>query len=111
MKRVNAKRALIPGVIGTLIVGLLPLDAAAQGAGRNCAPREIVVGRLADKYGETRQSIGLGANNSVIEVYASTETGTWTILMTMPNGISCLMATGSAFEATREPLAALDTDA
>ena len=79
---------------------------------RNCSERDRIVMRLAEGYGERRKSIGLGANNSVIELYASDDTGTWTILMTYPSGMSCLMATGSAFEATAdEPLAALDTDA
>ena len=52
-------------------------DALAQGG--NCALRAAVVSRLAEAYGETRQSMGLGANNAVIEVFASGETGTWTI--------------------------------
>ncbi len=64
----------------------------------NCAPRESVVDRLASKYGESRQSIGLGSNNAVVEVFASTETGTWTITVTMPNGLTCLVAAGQAFK-------------
>ncbi len=43
---------------------------------RNCGERAQVVNRLAEGYGETRRSLGIGANNSVIEVFASTETGT-----------------------------------
>ena len=46
----------------------------------------------------TRQSIGLGDNNQVVEVFASTETGTWTITVTNPNGLTCLVASGQAFE-------------
>lgn len=65
----------------------------------NCSDRDRILSRLSEGYGERRQSVGLGANNAVIEVYASDETGTWTILMTLPNGVSCLVATGSAFEA------------
>lgn len=64
----------------------------------NCAPHEIVVERLADGFGESRQSIGLAANNAVVEVFASLETGTWTITVTMPGGLTCLVASGQAFE-------------
>ncbi|MDH3264833.1 MAG: hypothetical protein OEM24_12665, partial [Paracoccaceae bacterium] len=64
----------------------------------NCAQREVVVERLATGYGETRQSIGLAANNAVLEVFASLETGTWTILVTTPGGPTCLVASGGAFE-------------
>lgn len=78
---------------------------------RNCAPRETVVDRLADGYGETRQSMGLGANNSVVEVFASEESGTWTITVTMPNGMTCLVASGQAFEELAEALPAKGNDA
>ena len=70
--------------------------AHAQGA--SCANRDIIVERLEAKYGETRQSAGLNQNNGMVEVFASTETGTWTILVTMPTGISCLMAAGKAWQ-------------
>ena len=78
---------------------------------RNCGPREIVVDRLADGYGETRQSMGLGANNSVVEVFASDETGTWTITVTAANGVTCLVASGQSFEGLSEQLPAKGEDA
>ncbi|MBT0958089.1 hypothetical protein IV417_11890 [Alphaproteobacteria bacterium KMM 3653] len=87
-------------------MGLLVLAAnGASGQGQsNCAPREAVVERLAGTYGETRQSMGLGANNAVIEVFASGETGTWTITVTMPSGVTCLVASGQGFETMNDPL-------
>jgi hypothetical protein len=77
--------------------------AFAQGA--NCAQRDTVVERLSSGYGETRQSIGLAPNNSVVEVYASLETGTWTITVTNPAGITCLVASGQSYEPTEDNLA------
>lgn len=71
-------------------------SAVAQGS--SCANRELIVDRLQTKYGESRQSAGLNQNNGMVEVFASTETGTWTILVTMPNGMSCLMAAGKAWQ-------------
>lgn len=88
---------------------LLPGAAAAQAA--NCAPRAVVVERLASSYGETRQSIGLGANNAVVEVYASPASGTWTITMTTPSGLTCLVASGQAFETLAEALPGAGDDA
>lgn len=78
---------------------------------RNCAPRAAVVDRLAESYGETRQSIGLGSNNAVVEVFASDETGSWTITVTMPGGMTCLVAAGQAFETVVEALPAAGNDA
>ena len=97
----------------TMGLGLMVLAAGsvtAQNA-RNCGPREALVQRLAEGYGETRQSVGLGANNAVIEVYASDESGTWTITVTMPDGMTCLVASGQAFETLAEALPAKGNDA
>lgn len=77
-------------------------SAPAQAQSGACAPRDMVVQRLADAYGETRQSMGLGANNMVVEVFASEMSGSWTITVTGSDGISCLMASGQAYEATTE---------
>lgn len=97
----------------TMGLGLMVLAAQQVSAqnNRNCAPRDMVVDRLADRYGETRQSIGIGAQGAVMEVFASSETGTWTITVTMPNGITCLVASGEAFEALAEALPARGDDA
>ena len=78
---------------------LMPVAALA-----NCAPREVVVERLAERYRETRQSMGLGANSAVVEVFASRETGTWTITVTTPQGMTCLVASGQAFQTLNDPL-------
>lgn len=76
----------------------------AYSQGANCAERAAVVNRLAQAYGETRQSMGLAANNAVLEVFASDETGTWTITVTTSNGQTCLVASGQAFEELAERL-------
>ncbi len=78
---------------------------------RNCADRERVVARLSEAYGESRQSIGLGTNNTVVETFASLETGTWTIVVTTPGGPTCLVAAGQAFQLVNEDLAQFDPEA
>lgn len=102
------KAALVMGALG---VAAAPSAVAAQNAGSSCAPREIVVQRLAEGYGETRQSVGLGANNAVVEVFASEESGTWTITVTMASGVTCLVASGQAYEELAEALLAKGNDA
>jgi hypothetical protein len=54
----------------TMIVA--PFVAEAQA--NICAPRDAVMERLASQYGETRQGIGLAANNADAEEFASAET-------------------------------------
>ncbi|SNY48405.1 hypothetical protein SAMN06297129_1437 [Pseudooceanicola antarcticus] len=95
----------------SVMSALLPLSASAQGSRQACAPREVVVNRLAEGYGETRRSIGIGSNNAMVEVFASDDSGTWTITMTSPQGITCLIASGQAFESLFEALPGDDQDA
>lgn len=75
--------------------------ASAQSA---CADRETVVSRLASGYGESRQAIGIASNNAVLEVFASAETGTWTITVTRPDGQTCMVASGYSYESVSEAL-------
>lgn len=83
--------------LGFLGVILAHQAAYAQQQG-NCSERTRVIERLETKYGESRRSVGLAANNGVVETYASDESGTWTIVITLPNGMTCLVAAGNAFE-------------
>ena len=72
--------------------------AAAQG-GATCAERGAVIEQLRKGYGEHRHSLGLQPNGGVIETFANPETGSWTIIVSLPSGLSCMLAAGEAFEA------------
>jgi hypothetical protein len=87
-----------------LAIGALMASATLTQAQQNCATRDLVIERLASAYGETRQSIGLAQNNTMVEVFASTATGTWTITVTNAAGLTCLVASGQAFERLTESL-------
>jgi len=85
--------------IGALI--LATQHAFAQAG--NCATRDDLAARLERTYGETRQSMGLASDNTLIEVYASQETGTWTLTITRPGGPTCIVAAGEAYQTLRDP--------
>ena len=86
----------------SLIIGaaLAVLSVPAMAQQMPCGPRDKVINGIAGKFGETRQSIGLHPRGSIVEVYANTETGTWTIVVTTPGGRSCLMSAGQSFQNT-----------
>jgi len=63
-----------------------------------CTTHTALVERLADVYGERRQAIGLAGDNTVVEVYASDESGSWSITITQPGGPTCLVAAGQNFQ-------------
>lgn len=102
-------KELMFGMFAFAALSVAGHQAEAQNS-RNCADRERVVTRLAEGYGEVRQSIGIGANNSIVEVFASEETGSWTITVTSPAGVTCLVATGQAFEMTKDVLESAKED-
>ncbi len=87
----------------TMGLGIMAL-AAQQVQAQSCAPREDIIQRLAETYGETRRGIGIARQGSVMEVYASDSSGSWTITVTLPDGVTCLIASGQAYEDVTEAL-------
>ena len=92
--------ALSLGLIGPIVIP------GALHATPRCAAHDAVAENLATQYGEVRRSIGLAQDNTVMELYAATETGTWTLTVTLPNGQTCLVAAGHNFETTQDALPA-----
>lgn len=91
------KRTFLVLALGFWTIALAAQQVAAQG-NPNCAPRQQVIDQLNNSYGETRQSIGLSNDETLVEVFASHISGSWTITVTLPNGVTCLVASGLAFE-------------
>ena len=84
----------------------LILVTQAQAQTLQCGPRDTVLALLADRHGETRRSMGMAANNMVMEVFASAASQSWTITVTTPQGQTCLVASGQGFEAMADALPA-----
>jgi len=89
-----------------LILAAALLTAPQATAQAACGPHERVVAHLATRFAETRQALGLAARGTaMIEVFANLDTGSWTVLLTQPDGTACMIASGTAFEplATNAP--------
>ena len=96
------KRALVSAFALAAIAGsVLPVTPAVgqmPGPQMMCAKRTDMIRQLDEKYGESRHSMGLAQGRGVVEMFASEKTGSWTILLTSPQGTACLMAVGEAFQ-------------
>lgn len=68
-----------------------------------CVKRTDFLSHLSSNYNEAPVALGLTASGRVLEVVAS-ERGTWTIIVTMPNGVSCGIASGEHWELVKEPM-------
>ena len=62
-----------------------------------CGSHTDVISALQREYGETRISRGLTNGGAVIEVFAS-EDGSFSVLLTAPNGTSCMISAGDSWE-------------
>jgi hypothetical protein len=83
-------------LLGTL-AGLTAQTASAQQSTPRllqCAPHEKIVERLGAKFTEAPTSLGLASNGNVVELFSAEDGETWTIVMTAPQGTSCIMASG-----------------
>lgn len=95
------KKMLLALSVG--IVGMIFTMEATRANPANCAKRAEMVTKLNERFGESRQSVGLTPGGQALELFAHPETGTWTILLTLPNGTSCMMASGYAYQAIKDP--------
>lgn len=97
MKRLtnSPKLSMFSGIIAASVLLAAPATAQTQ---PNCSPRDEVDEFLSEQWGEVPHVVALGSNGSIVEFFANPETGTWTIVITAPNGWSCNAVDGVAFE-------------
>ncbi len=72
-------------------MAILPPPAWAM----TCAPREGLVERLDDKFNEVLTARGLQNETTLIEVFTSEKSGSYTILISRADGISCIVSSGT----------------
>lgn len=82
-------------------LGWLHSSAMAQ---QVCTTRADLVKMLGDKYQELPVGNGLVNDKAVIEVYVSNR-GSFTILSSYTNGVSCIVAAGNNWEVMELPKA------
>ena len=62
-----------------------------------CAERSKIADRLQEHFGEEVRAVGMSETGTVIEVYVSPER-TWTMLVSLPDGKTCMVQAGEAWE-------------
>jgi len=82
--------------------------AAAQRtpAQQMCAPRDVLVSNLQNTYSEMPAGRGLSARGNLVELLTS-PSGGWTMLMTRPNGMTCVIGVGEAWHEVMPHMAGL----
>ena len=91
--------------------GAFATSAAAQqvppsGVRMPCHNATEIAKQLSSKYEEAPVAFGLQSNGNLLQVYASEDKNTWTVVSTTPGGLSCIVAAGKR----RESLPFLNND-
>ena len=76
-----------------LMVATSNVDAAQ----RMCGERAKLANFLKKKYQEAPIGLGVGGSGKTVYEVFTSQKGTWTVMMTMTTGKSCIMATGHSW--------------
>jgi hypothetical protein len=86
----------------TLAVGGFAGSAQPQTMAPNvrmpCHNATEIAKQLGSKYDEAPVAFGLQSNGNLLQIYASEDKGTWTVVSTTPAGLSCILAAGKSWE-------------
>lgn len=96
----NTRRIAPRAAMAMTMAAAMTAASMAVAAPPVCGDRMVLINTLADRYHEAPKSMGLSADGGVVEVLAS-ESGSWTMLITRPDGVSCLMASGTNWESVK----------
>lgn len=84
-------------VLAGALASLFALPVAAQQS-EPCMLTVDMYQIMIQQYGESRVSTGITPSGRMVEFWGNPESGSWTVVETAPNGISCARASGGGFE-------------
>jgi hypothetical protein len=80
-----------------LLVAATVLSATPSVAQTACGDRAKFIETLSRKFDEMPSAFGIAGQKNLIELFVS-KSGSWTMLMTRPSGMACIIATGQSWE-------------
>ncbi len=87
-----------------MAVGLAPAQAQPGFLGGLCADHATTEKLLANRYGERQVAVGLTTGGALFELYANRSGSNWSVLITKPNGLTCIVALGNDLSAEAIPM-------
>ncbi|MDA0786882.1 MAG: hypothetical protein O3B37_11405 [Proteobacteria bacterium] len=89
-------KSLFAGLVLSVVAGSNFAEAAQPN--HSCTDRTSALTHLSKKYSEEPVAIGLASNGGVVEVLTDSAGSTWSIIITMPDGMACIVASGEHWE-------------
>jgi len=97
--------------LAAAIVSILSVFAGPASGQAGCAPRAQIREVLGARFGETVTAAGVDQSGNLVQVFSS-KTGSWTIVVTIPGGPTCLLSAGEGWSLAddrRPPLGSHDS--
>ena len=85
-----------------LSAGLALVSTGAAMAQPPCAQRDAVLQVVQQRYNEAPVAPGVTHNGGLVEVLSTGNGTTWSIIVTTPQGMSCLVAAGEGWRAMEQ---------
>ena len=91
---------MLKNLLGSMVLTatLAIISGAAPAMDSPCSERKVVIRQLSALFSEKPVAMGLTNNGGVIELLHSKDRTTWTLIITMPNGVTCPIAAGESWE-------------
>lgn len=100
------RRFLIP-LIALAVIAIPVLKEALADTNESlaCGKRADMLAQLSTRYAEEPVAMGMATNGTLVEILASGGGGSFTILYTTAEGLTCMMAAGNDWEMINKVLA------
>jgi hypothetical protein len=94
------RRATLAG--STLLLAGLAAGAPEPAAAQEiCGTRADLLKELTQRYSEAPVAVGLANSGALVEILTNDNGSTWSIMVSQPNGTSCLVAAGKEWQALK----------
>ena len=84
-------------VLGLMLVSS-PVGVADEPAKSTCESRTAVLDFLSTRYSEAPVAMGLSRDGGVVEILTLGPGSTFTIIVTSPDGLTCMVVAGDSWE-------------
>ena len=84
-------------VLGLMLVSS-PVGVADEPVKSTCESRTAVLDFLSTRYSEAPVAMGLSRDGGVVEILTLGPGSTFTIIVTSPDGLTCMVAAGDSWE-------------
>ena len=100
-------QAWVKGAAAAVTMAIATFVMTSAAAAGLCGPHEALTSLLVEQYLERQRGAGMTNDGKLLEIFVS-EKGTWTVVVSLSMGSSCIVAEGTDWQ--DENLAAADPE-